>query len=239
VVASTGQSTPASPGSAPERGVEMLDGRGRGVSWWGGRRAGRRGWRDSVAELAAYLRARHAQQGGRSSGYAASLRLAQVAGGGAGLAWTATITSGSRPPGCLVSAQSQRRCGMLTRWCPWSRRWNPTGDPSLTPDSRLRPEHHASRRLRSSSGTPCDGAPRSSPGLKHADRQAVYYRELGRSSRSAAAVPNRRLLAGAATVALSRRNAAGTGECGRRWSQLIRECPPPWSQFGRSPAVRG
>jgi hypothetical protein len=46
------------------------------------------------------------------------------------------------------------------------------------------------------------------------------------------------VVAGAATVALISTNAAGTGDCGRRWSQSGWLWPPTWSQFGRSPAPR-
>jgi hypothetical protein len=39
------------------------------------------------------------------------------------------------------------------------------------------------------------------------------------------------------TVGLISGNAVGMGDRGRRWSQSGRECPPTWSQFGRSPAA--
>jgi len=45
------------------------------------------------------------------------------------------------------------------------------------------------------------------------------------------------LLAGAATVALISRNAAGVGDCGRMWLQPSSGCPPTWSKFDRSPVV--
>jgi hypothetical protein len=37
-------------------------------------------------------------------------------------------------------------------------------------------------------------------------------------------------------VAMISRDATGTRDCGRRWSQSSRECPPMWSQSGRNPA---
>jgi hypothetical protein len=61
------------------------------------------------------------------------------------------------------------------------------------------------------------------------------------TARSAAAVNagggRRRLLASAAMATLISRNAAGRGDCGRRWSQSGCECPLMWSQFGRNPAA--
>src|SRR6266540_4089105 len=54
-----------------------------------------------------------------------------------------------------------------------------------------------------------------------------------RQRRSITAVP-----AGTSTPPLTSNNEAGLGQGGRMWSQSCWDCPPRWSQFGRSPATR-
>jgi hypothetical protein len=109
--------------------------------------------------------------------------------------------------------------------CWWSPRWDPTGDPALPRTGGAAPRPLASSQL----GAPhSEVHPRSSPGLnppidsRGAGGGSAYHRQL----------------ASAAGVALICRNTAGMGDRGRMWSQSLRECPPTWSQFGRSPATR-
>jgi hypothetical protein len=136
----------------------------------------------------------------------------------------------------MTSRRPQQPSGILVSLARGAPRRNPTGDPAFPWIGGRAPRQPASRAARATSHAVVQRGP-------HLDSNAPIdsgsaLRELVLSSRSDAASAYHHFLAGAATAALSSRDAARTGDCGRRWSQSSQDRPLTWSQFGRSPAPR-